>query len=99
MNISLIDFINSTESDYKMSKETFVFISILYGIISFISVFGNLLIIYVVVKNKSMHNVTNYFISNLAMADIVIGMFSTPFQVYILIFSKFEKFSRPTKQK
>ena len=59
----------------------FIFLSALYGLISFISVVGNCLIIYVVAKNKRMQNVTNYFISNLALADVVIGMFATPFQV------------------
>jgi hypothetical protein len=56
-------------------------LSILYGILSILAVSGNGLIMWVVIRNKRMHNVTNYFISNLAMADIVIGLFATPFQV------------------
>ena len=52
-----------------------------YYSISLISIFGNFLIIYVVIKNKRMHNVTNYFITNLALVDIIISLFSTPFQV------------------
>ncbi len=57
------------------------FLSILYGSISIVSVVGNSLIIWTVMANKRMRNVTNYFISNLAMADIVIGVLVTPFQV------------------
>jgi hypothetical protein len=51
-----------------------------YFLVSFISVMGNFLIIFVVIKNKAMHNVTNYFIGNLALVDIIISVFSTPFQ-------------------
>ena len=68
-------------STYNTNIYMFIFLSALYGLISFISVVGNCLIIYVVAKNKRMQNVTNYFISNLALADVVIGMFATPFQV------------------
>jgi leucokinin receptor len=56
-------------------------LSILYGSISLLAVLGNGLIVWVVFRSKAMHNVTNYFISNLALADIVIGMFAVPFQV------------------
>lgn len=54
-----------------------------YYSISLISILGNFLIIYVVIKNKRMHNVTNYFITNLALVDIIISLFSTPFQVNV----------------
>jgi hypothetical protein len=75
---------NSLEHDhqkYPMSRQMFMLISILYGAISIISVMGNFLIILVVMKNRPMQTVTNYFICNLALADIVIGIFVIPFQV------------------
>lgn len=58
-----------------------VLLSIGYYLIALVSIFGNSLIIYVVIRNKRMHNVTNYFITNLAIVDIIISVFSTPFQV------------------
>lgn len=75
--------------EYKTSVALFVFLSILYGAISFVSVTGNCLIIFVVLRNKKMKNVTNYFISNLALADVVIGMFATPFQVSLSLLALF----------
>jgi hypothetical protein len=54
---------------------------ILYYSVSIVSVLGNFLIIIVVIKNKQMHIVTNYFIINLAIVDVIISLFSTPFQV------------------
>ncbi|CAF0809720.1 unnamed protein product [Brachionus calyciflorus] len=71
---------NSTLREYETSIYMFIILSLLYGCISLISVFGNLLILCVVIRNKKMHTVTNYFICNLAMADLVIGLFATPFQ-------------------
>ena len=37
------------------------------------SVFGNVLVVLVVIRNKKMRNVTNLLISNLAVSDIVFG--------------------------
>jgi leucokinin receptor len=66
---------------YETDFTTLVLIIILYTLISIITVFGNTLTIIVIQKNRRMQNVTNYFISNLALADIVIGLFVTPFIV------------------
>lgn len=86
-NDNNLSYANTNSSEilpkYTTNIYMFIFLSLLYGMISVISVVGNCLIIYVVAKNKRMQNVTNYFISNLALADIVIGMFVTPFQVKI----------------
>ena len=57
----------------------------LFSTLSVIAVSGNSLITYTILKYKRMRNVTNYFICNLAIADIVIGLFSIPFQVNIFL--------------
>lgn len=85
-NQSISNRSSQSYNTYNTNIYMFIFLSALYGLISFISVVGNCLIIYVVAKNKRMQNVTNYFISNLALADVVIGMFATPFQVSSLYF-------------
>ncbi|XP_020387390.1 G-protein coupled receptor 83-like [Rhincodon typus] len=50
-----------------------------YSIIIVISLFGNILVCQVVVKNKRMHSATSLFIVNLAGADIMITLLNTPF--------------------
>ena len=67
--------------NHRVTTYLTAFLAVAYGTISVLSVFGNGLIIWAVLGNKRMHNVTNYFISNLALADVVIGVFATPFQV------------------
>jgi hypothetical protein len=54
--------------------------TVLYYLAAVVCIVGNLLIITVVVKNRNMRSVTNYFIANLALVDIVISVLSTPLQ-------------------
>ncbi|MGH0158002.1 UNVERIFIED_CONTAM: hypothetical protein FKN15_034664 [Acipenser sinensis] len=50
-----------------------------YSFIIVISLFGNILVCHVVIKNKRMHSATSLFIVNLAIADILITILNTPF--------------------
>uniref|UniRef100_A0A8D0GPI2 G protein-coupled receptor 83 n=1 Tax=Sphenodon punctatus TaxID=8508 RepID=A0A8D0GPI2_SPHPU len=50
-----------------------------YSVIICISLFGNLVLCHVVIKNKRMHSATSLFIVNLAIADIMITILNTPF--------------------
>ncbi|XP_048838122.1 G-protein coupled receptor 83 [Brienomyrus brachyistius] len=52
---------------------------IAYSFIIVISLFGNILVCHVVIKNKRMHSATSLFIVNLAVADILITLLNTPF--------------------
>ncbi|KAK0087603.1 hypothetical protein PV325_000606 [Microctonus aethiopoides] len=55
-------------------------LSICYGSISILAVAGNSLVMWIVATSRRMQSVTNCFIANLALADIVIGLFAIPFQ-------------------
>ena len=52
---------------------------IAYSFIIIISLFGNILVCHVVIKNKRMYSATSLFIVNLAIADILITLLNTPF--------------------
>ena len=62
-------------------KYQIILLSFAYGIISLLAVVGNSCIIYIVLRNRRMHSVTNYFICNLALADCLVACFAVPFQV------------------
>ena len=51
----------------------------LYVIIFLIGVSGNSLVVYVVLRNKAMQTITNIFITNLAISDIMMCMLAVPF--------------------
>lgn len=74
---------NSTDyvTIYQVPTEIIVLLSVLYGSISVVAIIGNFMVIWIVASSKSMQSVTNYFICNLALADIVIGFFAIPFEV------------------
>ncbi|XP_030065710.1 probable G-protein coupled receptor 83 [Microcaecilia unicolor] len=50
-----------------------------YSVIIVMSLFGNVLVCHVVMKNKRMHSATSLFIVNLAVSDIMITLLNTPF--------------------
>lgn len=52
---------------------------ILYIIILLLGLFGNVLVCYIVYSNKSMQTVTNLFITNLALSDILLCILCVPF--------------------
>ncbi len=66
---------------YDMMHEPWfkgVFI-VLYTVIFLLGVSGNLLVVYVVLRNKSMQTITNLFITNLAISDIMMCLLAVPF--------------------
>ncbi|TKS66263.1 Cholecystokinin receptor CCK-XLR [Collichthys lucidus] len=60
-------------------KEMDSFRILLYVLIFLLSVFGNLLIIVVLMLNKRMRTVTNSFLLSLAVSDLMMAVFCMPF--------------------
>ncbi|MCL4148270.1 UNVERIFIED_CONTAM: hypothetical protein GTU68_044035 [Idotea baltica] len=58
---------------------TQVIFYIQYITIFILGAFGNCLVCYVVFRNKNMQTVTNYFIANLALSDILLCVLAVPF--------------------
>jgi hypothetical protein len=79
--------LNGTGSAAELTKTLIpekyqvILLSFAYGIISLLAVVGNSCIIYIVIRNRRMHSVTNYFICNLALSDCLVACFAVPFQV------------------
>jgi hypothetical protein len=66
-----------------------VFFYGLYILIFFLGIAGNALVCYVVLRNPSMHTVTNMFITNLALSDIFLCAFAVPFTpLYLLTYKE-----------
>ena len=51
----------------------------LYVLIFVVGLFGNVLVCFVVCNNKAMQTVTNLFIANLALSDILLCVLAVPF--------------------
>jgi neuropeptide Y receptor len=73
---------------------TLVIFSILYILTFVLGLFGNFLVCFVVARQRTMQTVTNFFITNLALADILLCLFCvtlTPTYTFLgrWIFGKF----------
>jgi len=78
------------EEFYEVPWYIVMILAILYGSISIIAVVGNGLVICVVIKDKRMMTVTNVLIANLALSDILLGMFTTPFQFHPALLQRWD---------
>ncbi|KAL2099976.1 hypothetical protein ACEWY4_004370 [Coilia grayii] len=50
-----------------------------YALVVLVGVFGNYLLLYVICRTRKMHNVTNFFIGNLAFSDMLMCVTCVPF--------------------
>ncbi|XP_078034300.1 dopamine D2-like receptor [Augochlora pura] len=54
-------------------------------IVPCLTLFGNVLVILAVVRERALQTVTNYFIVSLAVADLLVAVLVMPFAVYFLV--------------
>lgn len=71
--------INITYVNYYLHQPQVaaIFISS-YFLIFFLCMVGNTVVCFIVIRNKHMHTVTNFFILNLAISDLLVGIFCMP---------------------
>lgn len=70
---------NSDEDDLTKHLSVQIIFYVLYAVIFFFGLFGNILVCYIVYSNKAMQTVTNLFITNLALSDILLCALCVPF--------------------
>jgi hypothetical protein len=63
----------------KMIKNSIIII--FYSIIFIISLFGNSIVCYVILSTRQMRTVTNFYIVNLTISDIMMTLINIPFNV------------------
>ena len=64
-----------------------VIFALAYGLVFIFALLGNVLVIAVIFKNPTMRNVTNYFILNMAVADILVAIIVLPITLLANVFS------------
>lgn len=92
---------NATRSDFIDNEAVQAVFCVLYGSIFILGIFGNALVCYVVFRNKAMQTVTNLFITNLALSDILLCVLAVPFTpLYTCKYLKSDRklLSRQTKR-
>lgn len=71
--------ITGSSKDIIDNKVVQALFFILYTVIFILGIFGNVLVCYVVFRNRAMQTVTNLFITNLALSDILLCVLAVPF--------------------
>ena len=89
----LKEFKESTKPPESVDMESRVFVTILYGIITLMSLVGNSLVIVTFALDKHMRSVTNVFILSLAIADLLVTFALVPFNLG-MVFSSYWIFGR-----
>ncbi|MPC85086.1 Dopamine D2-like receptor [Portunus trituberculatus] len=75
--------VNCTSEDpYDTERNYWTLLLLLFPVFT---VFGNILVLMSVYKERSLQTVTNYFIVSLAVADLLLASFVMPFAVYYLV--------------
>ena len=69
-------YVDLTQSD--VIRQTFV---VIYIIVIVLSLFGNWMVIWTVIRNKHMRTVTNYYIVNLAVSDFLVAFWVMPLKL------------------
>ncbi|KAJ8033674.1 Trissin receptor [Holothuria leucospilota] len=67
------DFSNTDEDPYTVSPVKEIIIVTYLSLLP-VSLLGNFLVIYVIIKNKKLRTVTNFFLCNLAFADLLVAI-------------------------
>ena len=80
--------------DWQQSSFCFLglvgFLILIYGLTIAASSYGNTLVLWIVSTTKSLQNVNNLLIANLAFSDIMIALLCTPFQFYAALAQKWQ---------
>jgi hypothetical protein len=70
---------NETWSNDSISIDEVLTLILPYAVILLLSVIGNTLVIVTLGVDSKMHTVTNLFLLNLAISDLLLGVFCMPF--------------------
>ncbi|KAL1454834.1 hypothetical protein WDU94_008967 [Cyamophila willieti] len=74
---------NDTTIEKEKEKNYWALILIWFPILT---IFGNILVIASVYRERTLQTATNYFIVSLALADLLVAVVVMPFAVYVLSF-------------
>ena len=64
---------------FPLPQEEQALIIVAYGLVSFLAIVGNFIVCFIVVRFKNMRRTENFFLFNLALADVLMACLCIPF--------------------
>lgn len=61
--------------------------SLAYALVFVSALVGNVMVMAVVARNPALHSVTNYFLINLSVADVLVALFCVPVNLIMTLYS------------
>ncbi|KAL8610155.1 hypothetical protein ACOMHN_005930 [Nucella lapillus] len=81
---------NTTEAaatgDFNLPWWQQLFFYVIFVAMFLVAAGGNIIVIWIVLAHKRMRTVTNYFLVNLAVSDVMISLLNTPFNFVFLLY-------------
>ncbi|XP_069115448.1 QRFP-like peptide receptor [Argopecten irradians] len=74
-------FVFNSYVDFTQIPTVHTAIVVFYLLVMVFAVFGNILVIWTIVRNTHMHTVTNYYIANLALSDFLVSSIVLPLKL------------------
>ena len=88
-NATREQFVSACISQVNDSSKMSAFLSIPYAVIFLLSVVGNCLVILTLVRHKKMRTITNMYLLNLAVSDLLLAVFCMPFTLVPMMMQAF----------
>ncbi|XP_018311154.1 neuromedin-U receptor 2 [Mycetomoellerius zeteki] len=86
-NDTYLDVLGSTSmspGSYRDSLYVVIPVTIIYAVIFFTGIIGNVSTCIVITRNKSMHTATNYYLFSLAVSDLLLLVSGLPAEMYLV---------------
>ncbi|XP_063713877.1 5-hydroxytryptamine receptor 1B-like [Symsagittifera roscoffensis] len=64
--------------------ETTIEVSV-YGVVVFLTLLGNVLVLFTIYRRCSLHNMSMYLVASLSISDLMVGAFVMPVKVFMLV--------------
>lgn len=78
-------FIRILMTSFHLISVQYNYWALVLLIFPILTLFGNVLVILSVCRERALQTVTNYFIVSLAIADLLVAVVVMPFAVYVLV--------------
>lgn len=76
---------NNTNHDFMFDQSKNNYWALVLLLFPILAIFGNMLVVLSVIREKNLHTITNYLVASLALADLFVAAVVMPIAVYAIV--------------